>query len=55
MRLGIGRPPAGTAVVDYVLSDIEGDISEQISLAAEAVRLIVEKGLTAAQNEIHAR
>ena len=55
VRLGIGRPPAGTAVVDYVLSDIEGDISEQISLAAEAVRLIVEKGLTAAQHEIHAR
>ncbi|QPK83871.1 peptidyl-tRNA hydrolase [Corynebacterium qintianiae] len=55
VRIGIGRPPAGTTVPDYVLSPVEGDISEQIRLAAEAVRLIVAEGLARAQHEIHSR
>lgn len=55
VRVGIGRPPKGIAVPDYVLSPVEGDIVGQVALAAEAVRLVVDKGLAKAQNEIHAR
>lgn len=53
VRIGIGRPPKGTAVPDWVLSDISGD--EDIATAAEAARLIVAEGLAKAQNVIHAR
>ncbi|MDK8878990.1 aminoacyl-tRNA hydrolase [Corynebacterium sp. MSK008] len=54
VRMGIGRPPQGTAVPDWVLSPIEGDISNQVTLAAEAAQLIVSDGLEKAQNVIHA-
>lgn len=54
VRMGIGRPPQGMAVPDWVLSPIDGDISGQVALAAEAVQLIVSEGLEKAQNVIHA-
>lgn len=59
VRVGIGRPPEGTSVPDWVLSDIHndihGDLDDQLALAAEAVRLVVSEGLAKAQNTIHAR
>lgn len=54
VRMGIGRPPQGMAVPDWVLSPIDGDISGQVALAAKAVQLIVSEGLGKAQNVIHA-
>lgn len=54
VRMGIGRPPQGMAVPDWVLSPIEGDISGQVALAAKAVQLIVSEGVAKAQNVIHA-
>lgn len=54
VRMGIGRPPQGMAVPDWVLSPIDGDISDQVALAAKAVQLIVSEGLAKAQNVIHA-
>lgn len=54
VRMGIGRPPQGMAVPDWVLSPIEDDISGQVALAAKAVQLIVSEGLGKAQNVIHA-
>lgn len=54
VRMGIGRPPQGMAVPDWVLSPIDGDISDQVALAAKAVQLIVSEGLGKAQNVIHA-
>lgn len=54
VRMGIGRPPNGMAVPDWVLSPIEGDISGQVALAAKAVQLIVSEGVAKAQNVIHA-
>lgn len=53
VRIGIGRPPAGVAVPDWVLGAVSGD--ERIDLAAEAARLVVAEGLAKAQNVIHAR
>ncbi len=55
VRIGIGRPPQGTAVPDWVLAPVEGDIAPQIDTAADAARLVTTRGLERAQNEIHAR
>ena len=55
VRMGIGRPPTGVAVPDWVLAPVEGDISGQVAVAAEAVQLLVDEGLEKAQNVIHAK
>lgn len=56
VRIGIGRPPAGTPVPDWVLSPVEDDdLDAHIATAAEAARLVVTEGLQRAQNEIHGR
>jgi len=55
VRIGIGRPPQGTAVTDWVLGPVEEDIEAQLKLAAEAVQLLIDDSLQAAQNTIHAR
>ncbi|MEX3504646.1 aminoacyl-tRNA hydrolase [Corynebacterium sp. LK2510] len=54
-RIGIGRPPKGTPVPDWVLAPVDGDVTAQVELAAEAVRLIVAEGISQAQNRIHSR
>ncbi|MDO5670863.1 MAG: aminoacyl-tRNA hydrolase [Corynebacterium sp.] len=53
VRIGIARPPQGVSVTDHVLGPIDG--GENIALAAEATRLIIEQGLNKAQNAIHSR
>ena len=54
VRIGIGRPPKGTPVPDWVLGLVEDeDLAEQITLAAAAPRLPVTDGLQRAQNVIH--
>ena len=53
VRVGIGRPPKGTPVPDWVLGPLSGN--EAIETAAEAARLVCARGLAAAQNEIHGR
>ena len=53
VRIGIGRPPAGTPVPDWVLGPISGE--EDIAAAAQAAQLVVTEGLAKAQNAIHAR
>ncbi|MEX3516639.1 aminoacyl-tRNA hydrolase [Corynebacterium camporealensis] len=55
VRIGIGRPTKGTPIPDYVLSNVDEGVEPAIDTAAEAVRLIVEKGLAAAQNQIHTK
>ena len=54
VRIGISRPSAGMAVPDYVLEPVDDD-QPGIELAAEAVDLIMEKGLAGAQNTIHGK
>ncbi|WP_291314918.1 aminoacyl-tRNA hydrolase [Corynebacterium sp. UBA2622] len=55
VRMGIGRPPKGTSVPDWVLSPVEGDFSAEAATAADAARLITAAGLERAQNDIHSR
>lgn len=57
IRIGIGRPPRGTSVPDYVLGPVDSGatLDELIARAAEGARLIVTEGLAKAQNRIHSR
>ncbi|OFS19234.1 aminoacyl-tRNA hydrolase [Corynebacterium sp. HMSC04H06] len=57
VRIGIGRPPKGSSIPDYVLGPVDAsrELDTAIDTAAEGARLIVEKGLAAAQNTIHSR
>lgn len=55
VRLGIGRPPQGWEVVDYVLSKFTVDetplLQTAIERAAEAVECIVTAGINKAMNK----
>jgi PTH1 family peptidyl-tRNA hydrolase len=59
LRLGIGRPGARGEGVDHVLSrpaaDEERLIGETIGAAADAVPLMLERGLPFAMNRLHSR
>lgn len=62
IRIGIGRPPKGMPVPEWVLSSLPQDseheekaLTEQLELAAEAAGIVVKHGVQRAQNEIHPR
>ncbi len=55
VRVGIGRPPAGVGVTDYVLSRMDPAIRDAVPRAADAVEAIVEDGPEAAMNRFNAR
>ena len=55
VRVGIGRPPAGVGVTDYVLSRMEAPIRDAIPRAADAVEAVVEYGPEAAMNRFNVR
>lgn len=54
VRLGIGRPPGRQDPADFVLRDFPAsareDVGVQVERAADAIELLVEHGLVAAQN-----
>lgn len=58
VRVGVGRPPGRQDVADYVLSDyaprerVARDV--QVARAADAVHVLVDEGLAAAQQQFHA-
>jgi PTH1 family peptidyl-tRNA hydrolase len=57
VRLGIGRPAPGTGVVEHVLSALDTGHHWETTAdnAADAVEAVVQRGVSAAQNEIHSR
>ncbi len=58
VRFGIGRPPGRQDPADYVLSDFppveRKELDFLVDRAADAVEVVMQRGLEAAQNEYHA-
>jgi peptidyl-tRNA hydrolase, PTH1 family len=55
VRIGIGRPPAGLGVTDYVLSRMDSAVRDAIPTAADAVEFVLEQGPEAAMNRFNVR
>jgi peptidyl-tRNA hydrolase, PTH1 family len=55
VRIGIGRPPAGVGVTDYVLSRMDSVVRDAIPAAADAVEFVLEHGPEAAMNRFNVR
>ncbi len=55
VRVGIGRPPAGVGVTDYVLSRMDAAVRDAVPRAADAVEAVVEEGPEAAMNRFNVR
>ncbi len=55
VRIGIGRPPVGMSVTDYVLGRMDATIKDAIPRAADAVEAIIESGPEAAMNSFNVR
>jgi PTH1 family peptidyl-tRNA hydrolase len=55
VRVGIGRPPAGMGVTDYVLSRMDATVRDAIPRAVDAVQAVVEDGPEAAMNRFNVR
>ena len=55
VRLGIGRPPVGMGVTDYVLSGMDAAVRDAVPRAADAVEAVVEDGPEVAMNRFNVR
>ena len=55
VRIGIGRPPVGVTVTDYVLGRMDSETKESVPLAADAVEAVIETGPEAAMNRFNVR
>ena len=59
VRVGIGRPPGRQEAADYVLKDFSAVERKELGLlivdAADALELLLQRGLEAAQNDVHPR
>jgi PTH1 family peptidyl-tRNA hydrolase len=59
VRVGVGRPPGRMDTADYVLRDFgaaeKKELPFLIDYAADAVELMVDEGLLAAQQKFHAK
>jgi PTH1 family peptidyl-tRNA hydrolase len=55
VRVGIGRPPVGMTVTDYVLSRMDAAVRDAVPIAADAVEAVVEEGPEAAMNRFNVR
>ncbi len=55
VRVGIGRPPVGLTVTDYVLGKMDSAVRDTAGEAADAVEAIIESGPEAAMNRFNVR
>ena len=55
VRIGIGRPPAGMGVTEYVLSRMDSVVRDAVPVAADAVEAVLEHGPEAAMNRFNTR
>jgi peptidyl-tRNA hydrolase, PTH1 family len=55
VRIGIGHPPPGVGVTDYVLSRMDSVVKEALPTAADAVEFLLEHGPEAAMNRFNVR
>ena len=59
LRIGVGRPPDGDEMVDFVLDrfadDEHGDVDEMVGRAAAAVELLVRDGIDSAMSVFNRR
>lgn len=56
VRVGIGRPPVGVTVTEYLLSSrIDATVKEAVPRAAAAVEAVIEAGPEAAMNHFNAK
>ena len=55
VRVGVGRPPPGMGVTDYVLGRMDSAIRDAVPRAADAVEAVVKDGPEAAMNRFNAR
>lgn len=55
VRIGIGRPPVGVSVTDFVLSRMDSAIRDTIPTAADAVESILDHGPETAMNRFNVR
>ncbi|HET7479502.1 MAG TPA: aminoacyl-tRNA hydrolase [Rubrobacteraceae bacterium] len=55
VRIGIGRPPIGVTVTDYVLGRMDSAVKDAIPTAADVVEFLVENGAEAAMNRFNVR
>jgi PTH1 family peptidyl-tRNA hydrolase len=57
VRVGVGRPPEGMDPADYVLNPFTKEdaakLEEMVAQAADAVEILIEKGLQLAQQKFH--
>ena len=55
VRVGVGRPPPGMGVTDYVLGKMNSTVRDAVPRAADAVEAVAEDGPEAAMNRFNAR
>ena len=55
VRVGVGRPPAGMGVTDYVLGKMDSAVRNAVPRAADAVEAVVEDSPEAAMNRFNVR
>jgi peptidyl-tRNA hydrolase, PTH1 family len=55
VRIGIGRPPPGMGVTDYVLGKMNSTVRDAVPRAADAVEAVVDDGPEAAMNRFNTR
>jgi len=55
VRIGIGRPPVGMTVTDYVLGRMDSAVKEAVPEAADVVEAVIEAGPEAAMNRFNVR